>query len=305
MAVLNVFSVSSYLLAIFVFGIPAIIERDDTIIGWIVYFELTIHNTLAAYFLSRDAGFQLYIYLLIALPFFILTYKISIYLLRMTLVLLISIIIEIDHHFDTPKISISSDTLNLIHIANLIIFLIALGLLSYLYSRWERDHTLRIEHDLIRDPLTGLYNRRYLDYLLKRYAKSERVGLILIDIDHFKQLNDHFGHECGDRALIALATILQKDFYDSEAIRWGGEEFLLLYRDVDKERLMAEAERLRSAIESNIYECVNQDIQFTLTTGVTLFYPKVESFIDALSRADRALYRGKESGRNRNFFLDS
>jgi len=99
--------------------------------------------------------------------------------------------------------------------------------------------------------------------------------------------------------------MLQKHFFDAEAIRWGGEEFLLIYYDTKKEILLSEAERLRLIVEQNHYKCINKDIQFTLTTGTTLFNPKYESFIDALNRADRALYRGKESGRNCNFFLDS
>jgi diguanylate cyclase (GGDEF)-like protein len=88
-------------------------------------------------------------------------------------------------------------------------------------------------------------------------------------------------------------------------MRWGGEEFLLVYTTTDKKQLISEAERLRSIFEKNRYRCKDQTMNFTLTVGSTLYHPMEESFTVALARADRALYRGKQAGKNCVKYLES
>lgn len=150
------------------------------------------------------------------------------------------------------------------------------------------------------DVLTGLYNRRALSIELDESLQHCRVrgrsmALMLLDVDHFKRINDEHGHGGGDLVLSRLGTLLST--LGGIAGRWGGEEFVLILRDVDEERAMAFASRLRRAVEE--LDIVTEDVKIkvTVSVGVAMFAP--EDTIDSLvDRADRAMYHAKSSGRN-------
>ena len=153
------------------------------------------------------------------------------------------------------------------------------------------------------DYLTGLLNRRgMMDKLEKEVARQARqggsMGLLLLDLDYFKQINDTYGHEAGDLALCAAANVLRsmKRSYDHVG-RWGGEEFILLLPECSKEELIPIAERIREAIQSLRIDTGMHS--FSFTTSIGAHHPETPQTLDAmLQQVDRALYEAKGAGRN-------
>ena len=152
------------------------------------------------------------------------------------------------------------------------------------------------------DELTGLYNRRHFLQLAARVLRNlqpgQRLGLALIDLDHFKRINDQHGHAAGDRALQAFAAVARVCLRDHDILaRYGGEEFVLLLPECDAERLTACCERLRLAFSQA--EPLEQPVQgLSLSAGMALLGPG-DDLDRALHAADQALYRAKHEGRNR------
>jgi diguanylate cyclase (GGDEF)-like protein len=156
----------------------------------------------------------------------------------------------------------------------------------------------------ITDPLTGLLNRRRMDERLKeeqaRFTRTGKAfGVILADVDHFKSINDSYGHATGDQVLRAVATLLGQALRgQDEAARWGGEEFLLLLPDTTLAGARDVAARLREAAEARLTELTGLGRPITMTFGVAAFAGT--SSLDAcLQAADAAMYAGKAAGRNR------
>ena len=156
------------------------------------------------------------------------------------------------------------------------------------------------------DPLTRLSNRRHLfDVLNNEFERSQRSGkpcsLAMVDVDHFKSVNDTYGHHLGDEVLVGVAEKLQDcmRIYDLAA-RFGGEEFVLLMPETDREQAVSIAERIRQAVEEMVFNGELKPLQLTITAGVADFPSREVKSVDDLIRiADHALYRGKEAGRNR------
>lgn len=155
------------------------------------------------------------------------------------------------------------------------------------------------------DSLTGLHNRHYglhqLELVATRCrAQGIRAGLILMDIDHFKQVNDTYGHPTGDRVLARVAQTLQSSLRAEDVIaRIGGEEFLAILPDTDLRNVRAVAERLRFAIEDmNVTLPDGSALSVTLSLGAGLLGEGDHASTEALARIDRALYSAKDGGRN-------
>jgi diguanylate cyclase (GGDEF)-like protein len=167
-----------------------------------------------------------------------------------------------------------------------------------------------LEKESITDSLTGLYNRRYLDPRLedelaraKRYALP--LSILLVDIDHFKIVNDTYGHQAGDLVLSYLGKLVLNAIRASDiAARYGGEEFLVIAPNTPILPAGALAERLRQHIES--HELVlssesskRQSIHITVSIGVAFSNPRIDDSKSFIQEADEALYRAKREGRNR------
>ncbi len=170
-----------------------------------------------------------------------------------------------------------------------------------------RRRANRLEQTILLDPLTGIGNRRFIDIRLQS-ALSEfqqhRVpfGVLFIDIDDFKGVNDRYGHDAGDRILLLVARTLQHNLRADDAIaRWGGEEFLALLHGVDRQTLVNVAEKLRMLLDQSFIHLDNQKIKVTISIGATLL--RFEDDVNALvRRADRNMYASKQAGRNRVTF---
>ena len=163
----------------------------------------------------------------------------------------------------------------------------------------------RLEEQAIRDPLTGLYNRRYLDDALEReLVRAARedypVSLVIADIDRFKELNDAHGHPAGDVVLQALARTLREQVRAGDlACRWGGEEFILVLPNMPLEAAAARANALRARFAATIHVANGRKIAATLSAGVAACPMHGVSSAALVANADAALYRAKRGGRDR------
>lgn len=163
----------------------------------------------------------------------------------------------------------------------------------------------QLKEQAVRDPLTGLYNRRFLDSIVGReLARAEREGLsmtvMMIDVDHFKKVNDRYGHPGGDEVLRKLAALLlEKIRVIDVPCRYGGEEFLLLLPSMTQEFAVVRAEQCRKAFaELEVYSG-GACIQATVSMGIACYPQHGETFAELTRCADVALYRAKQEGRNR------
>ncbi len=168
------------------------------------------------------------------------------------------------------------------------------------------EENKRLQAQLIRmstvDQLTGVSNRGQGTIDLHREAErvqrhGGKLSLIMCDIDHFKQINDNYGHAVGDEALRHTCGVIEKQLRATDFLaRWGGEEFVVILPDTDADGAVVFAERLREAVETSRGP---NDIALTLSFGVAEYDPEEDPEKGLLSRADRALYEAKEAGRNR------
>ncbi|MDQ5986526.1 MAG: hypothetical protein CSYNP_02256 [Syntrophus sp. SKADARSKE-3] len=163
----------------------------------------------------------------------------------------------------------------------------------------------KLKSQVIRDPLTGLYNRRYLEETLDReFARASRegipIGIVMIDIDHFKEANDTYGHKAGDLILQALGNLLLGGIRTGDiACRYGGDEFLLILPQASKSITAERAEQWRFGFESLNIICDNNILHNTISLGIAVF-PEDGMTAEALIHAaDQALYRAKALGRDR------
>lgn len=153
----------------------------------------------------------------------------------------------------------------------------------------------------MKDPLTSLYNRRHLQNAIEAEMKrvnryGGRFGMIMLDIDHFKRINDEHGHDIGDVTLTQVAVILKSNTRETDYVaRWGGEEFLILALDLDLTATKGLAEKLREAIEAAEVPHVGK---VTASFGATVYH-KSETQAQLIKRVDEALYVAKNQGRNR------
>lgn len=167
-----------------------------------------------------------------------------------------------------------------------------------------------LEAENITDPLTRVFNRRYLDSRLEtevtranRYSLS--LSVLMLDIDHFKRVNDTYGHHAGDVTLSTLCSLVKEDLRDMDVVaRYGGEEFIVICTNTPIEGAMLVAERLRRLIEAHPVEIPDEaggirTIQISTSIGAAGLNATLNSKEKLLEAADKALYRAKEQGRNR------
>jgi len=165
-----------------------------------------------------------------------------------------------------------------------------------------------LHHQSIRDPLTSLFNRRYLEEALNQeIARAQRkqlpIGIMMLDVDHFKRFNDTYGHEVGDYVLQSLSKFLKASIRASDiACRYGGEELTLVLPESSLEQTCAKAEEIRAAIANLAIAYNGQPLgTLTISLGVSAFPQHGATGATLLQAADAALYRAKAAGRNQVF----
>jgi len=189
-------------------------------------------------------------------------------------------------------------------LANLVVCLLVIALVMLLVGKVLQRYQARITSLASTDLLTELPNRRGFELLAGQALQEARrdqspLITLLIDLDHFKQLNDTYGHLAGDEVLRRFAADLRGHLRQSDILcRWGGEEFIVLFKNTDAATGQGLGERIRAFAESRHYAFGEQDITLTVSLGMTQLHAN-DSLDSLIGRADRALYRAKQSGRNR------
>jgi len=162
----------------------------------------------------------------------------------------------------------------------------------------------KLEEAAIKDPLTGLHNRRkMMEVLENEEVRTERTNqpfcIVMCDIDHFKIFNDTYGHDCGDYVLVEISRLIRANTRKQDFVgRWGGEEFLLLYPETNMAGGRTVTEKVRAVIENTIFLYKGTPLKITMTFGIGLSSGN-KSLDEVISEADAALYEGKKQGRNR------
>jgi len=179
-----------------------------------------------------------------------------------------------------------------------------LARISDRYQNSLREMSEALRDASLHDTLTGLGNRRFLMERLKdETERGRRKGLPyavgILDVDHFKSVNDRFGHEIGDQALCLIANAIKDALREYDQCgRWGGEEFLIILPDTRLEFAAQVAERVRLAISNTVFAFNDGGEGVTASIGITVHQPG-EPYSAAVNRADRALLQAKELGRDR------
>jgi len=156
----------------------------------------------------------------------------------------------------------------------------------------------------LKDGLTGLYNRRFLDEFVEKISmQSKRVitnyAVLMVDIDYFKMVNDTHGHDIGDMVIKRLSELLQNSIREADlAIRFGGEEFLVLLHNPSEEGALEVAQKIRKAFEALTFRFAGESLQKTISIGVSLFPDDADSIWKVIKFADNSLYQAKHAGRN-------
>jgi len=198
------------------------------------------------------------------------------------------------------------------------------GAVDYIVKPLDRDvliarvrsalRSKALRDDLVshatRDALTGLLNRRELDArTATAIAHAQRydrpLSCAMVDVDHFKAVNDQYGHAAGDAVLCEVAARLRETCRETDTVgRYGGEEFIVLLPETSAQEAMVAADRVRSAFHGAAFTAGGVDLQLTASIGVATWAPSMSVPATLYSAADRALYQAKEGGRDRSELLD-
>jgi diguanylate cyclase (GGDEF)-like protein len=211
----------------------------------------------------------------------------------------------------TELVNVSRTELVRANLVNLVVLLLLLLVIYYMFNRYSQalaifakalDDLSRIQDTLKNqantDELTGLFNRRFFNLELQNLLQNQQTGsLLFFDIDHFKVLNDTYGHQAGDEVLVELANMMRNFFrQDDLLVRWGGEEFAVFIKHIPPQVVLRKIENFRDYVEKHVTD--SQPYPITISGGVTNV--RVDEDVTSLiERADQRLYQAKQTGRNR------
>ncbi|WP_347473274.1 GGDEF domain-containing protein [Acinetobacter thermotolerans] len=185
-------------------------------------------------------------------------------------------------------------------LTQLLLLLIELIFLGVFISCAILDLVLRLQQERYRDPLTGLLNRRGLEAYIQKIDPNPKLqhAVLMADLDHFKSVNDRYGHQVGDLVLQHISQILKANIRSKDQVaRIGGEEFLIVLPHIQKDATLKIAERIRLQLEDTPLQHEQQSIYLTISIGV-YFFKDPAQIEDAIVAADQHLYQAKQMGRN-------
>lgn len=166
--------------------------------------------------------------------------------------------------------------------------------------------TAKLRENSLRDPMTRLYNRRFLEEFIETFAgqvkrERENYSILMIDVDFFKMVNDTYGHDVGDKVIVAIGKVLRENIRESDlAIRYGGEEFVVLLHNASEEGTLKVAKKIHSAFAATIFDVgTGETMQKTMSIGISIFPTDADSIWKCIKLADTALYVAKTTGRNK------
>lgn len=298
LAWVNVASVAMYVVAY-----RALREKRNVLAISLIWAEVIIHAGLGIVLIGWDSGFHYY--LLMFIPALFVSMQLRWAIVALGALWGYYVVLDVLMWFMDPLQPIAPGALLGVHLFNLTVVFAMFSYLSFFYLSMVTTANRKLRRMATTDPLTGLFNRRHMTYLAeKELARFQRSGhpvaFLVLDIDHFKTINDQYGHETGDRVLEEVAAIIKAQLRTQDLVaRWGGEEFLAVLPDTGLGSARASAERVREALLAHDWIAkTGERIDLTISAGVSELR-RSDDLNSAINRADRALYRGKEGGRNR------
>lgn len=298
LAFVNIVSVAMYTIAYY-----ALKNRNTVLAVFLIWAEVILHAALGIILIGWESGFHYY--LLMFIPAICLSTSRKLGFIALTMLFGFYIGLNVITWFIEPIQPINSIPLKIVHLFNLSVVFVMFSYLSLFYLKTVRRAQKSLRVLATTDPLTQLLNRRHITYLADKEVQrinqtNNSIGILLIDIDHFKKINDQYGHKTGDDILVSVAQIFQAQVRKQDLIsRWGGEEFLIIIPDTQAGDAQKSAERIRSAfVTYDWLEAIGKNVRPTISVGVCELQ-QAESLDSAIARADRALYQGKTNGRNR------
>lgn len=290
--------------ALFLASYGLIVRRQNTGAVVLVFVELFAHAALAVRMIGWDSGFHYYL-LLVAPVVIMSNLRQTRYKLLMTAsVCAFYMLLDATVRAAPPLHTLHAGVLSALRYFNIVVTFALLTYLATLYLGMIKKAENQLLVMASTDPLTKLYNRRRLTEIIEyEITRSKRLPrtlcFVLGDIDHFKGINDHHGHEGGDQVLIEVSQALRAAVREQDSVgRWGGEEFLVVLPNTEVDGAELVAERIRNAISQMQVAASGQAVPVTMTLGLSSCR-EGENMEAAIARADAALYRGKTAGRNR------
>jgi diguanylate cyclase (GGDEF)-like protein len=288
----NSLSVLAYL-----FCLKAIKDGRFEMAGLVMSVEIISHAILATWVLGWESNFYFYLFCIVPIvAFSFQAAPVKRGLLSSSIVLVALAGFAWRDSWGQGAAALSPALLEALGMINVVS---AIGLLlqaTTLSVRYALTMQLHLFHNANRDSLTNLYTRRRVTQAARHLPAQGAVSLVLLDIDHFKQINDRHGHELGDRVLQQVAAVLGEAIgEEGMAARWGGEEFVLLMFNTSLVQARDAAERMRECLKQ-----INAELGFPITaTFAVAEFGDGETLSRVFQRADQALYQGKLQGRDR------
>lgn len=294
----NIVSVAMYVSAYY-----AIKRRNNKLAVILIFTEVLVHAAIGIILIGWHSGFHYY--LLIFIPALCLTSSRRNAIIALTLLFAYYVTLSIVSWAINPIQPINAVALNFVHIFNLSVVFSMFSYLSFFYLGTVKKAQKKLHKMATTDPLTTLYNRRHLGVLadieVERAKRHKNAFCVmLIDIDHFKAINDNYGHEVGDKVLVCVADILIAKMREKDIIaRWGGEEFLIILPNLLTKEARVSAERVQKELADYDWNsAIGIDLKTTMSAGISHYIEK-EDLSAAIARADNALYESKANGRDR------
>ena len=299
----------------------AVVREGKVFKGYLLTFiEIVLQMIITMFIIGWESGFYCFVIAIIPLYYYISMFVTGnsekeknehmftpmIWSFVTLAILLITYVIS---QFVTPMAQMDDKAMKIAFIFNIFLSVMLIIWMSHFFVLGYRssidiltNKNASLDEEASIDPLTGLVNRRTMELALDKALEDAKksgalFSFVMGDIDFFKRINDTYGHDCGDVALVAVADILKTCVRDGDIVcRWGGEEFLILVKG-NRSVATNVAERIRARIENNVVEYGEHKITFTMTLGVSTYAPGYS--LEALvTQADENLYYGKEHGRN-------
>lgn len=268
------------------------------------YFEIIIFSALTELISGGHFGTLTFVIGMVAVIFFMLPYsnrKKHIYqLIGAALAVAISLISVFNYSLYPELMDLVLHHSSFVKVLNLIITLFSLFYLTNLYLVELRTTREKLDYNSNHDVLTGLYNRRFFEGIMKRSKEEKETSysVAMLDVDDFKKINDTYGHETGDRVLAAVSKCIEASLPENAvAVRWGGEEFVIYLPQVDNDRAMEILDVFRTKLSEQVIYHRGTRVSITATIGLCTG-ESIADYEEYIRQADEKLYWGKQHGKN-------
>jgi diguanylate cyclase (GGDEF)-like protein len=296
--------------AIFAGIFAASYKYKSIVVLWMFNIGMTVFILISLDFFGWNVGVQHFLVVMLLLYFFSGYRRYPEKIIYAVCLCAIRIVLYYVYQRRAMLLPLTASSINTLQVINTITIFWCMSFIAYIFSRDGQElegklveYNEQLEKLANTDALTGLYNRRkgldYIESVLKKSGSNGGFSLCICDIDFFKKVNDHYGHDCGDEVLKSIAQIFIDEMKGKDFVaRWGGEEFLLLFPGSNGDKAYAKLEHIRQKIKEMKIKHGEEEINVTMTFGLAE-YDYSGNFENTLKEADHKLYQGKESGRDK------